>query len=150
MCVAPTRAEAEDLAELELGDPDAQALRSLLLDSHADADQPGVEVLESRLKRAGLIEAAARLASHVRPGDRWTLDAHADPVRLEDALRQAVILHRKSGALNSELRLAERALVEDETEANFAWLCDVKARMAVIAGAEADEVVPDADEASAS
>jgi DNA primase len=140
--------EAEDLAELELGDPDAQALRSLLLDSHADVDQPGVEVLESRLKRAGLTDAAARLASHVRPGDRWTLDAHADPVRLEDALRQAVILHRKSGALNSELRLAERALVEDETEANFAWLCDVKARMAVIAGAEADEAVPDADEAS--
>jgi len=57
-----------------------------------------------------------------------------------------VILHRKSGALNSELRLAERALAEDFTEANFAWLCDVKQRMAVVAGAEEDE--PAADEAA--
>jgi DNA primase len=138
--------EAEDLAELELGDPDAQALRSLLLDSHADAGQPGVEVLEARLRRAGLVEASERLAAHVRPGDRWTLDAHADPVRLEDALRQAVILHRKSGALNSELRLAEHALAEDFTEANFAWLCDVKQRMAVVAGAE--EEGPDTETAA--
>ncbi|KQO55250.1 DNA primase [Methylobacterium sp. Leaf87] len=140
--------EAEDLAELELGDSDAQALRSLLLDSHADAGQPGVEVLEARLRRTGLVEASERLATHVRPGDRWTLDAHADPVRLEDALRQAVILHRKSGALNSELRLAEHALAEDFTEANFAWLCDVKQRMAVVAGAEAEEDGSDADAAA--
>ncbi|WP_026597207.1 DNA primase [Methylobacterium sp. 77] len=141
--------EAEDLAALELDDPDAQALRSLLLDQAADADQPDVEVLESRLRRAGLEAAAARLASHVRPGDRWTLDPHADRMRLEDALRQAVILHRKSGALNSELRSAERALVEDESEANFAWLCDVKERMAVIAGAEADADVPESDDTAA-
>ncbi|MHC2000837.1 DNA primase [Methylobacterium sp. CM6241] len=141
--------EAEDLAALELDDPDAQALRSLLLDQAADADQPDVEVLETRLRRAGLGEAAIRLASHVRPGDRWTLDPHADRMRLEDALRQAVILHRKSGALNSELRSAERALVEDESEANFAWLCDVKERMAVVAGAEADADVPESDDTAA-
>lgn len=141
--------EAEDLAALELEDPDAQALRSLLLDQIADADQPDVEVLENRLRRAGLEGAAGRLASHVRHGDRWTLDPHADPVRLEDALRQAVILHRKSGALNSELRSAERALVEDPSEATFAWLCDVKERMAVIAGAEAEADMPESDDQAA-
>ncbi|GJD40286.1 MULTISPECIES: DNA primase [Methylobacterium] len=141
--------EAEDLAALELDDPDAQALRSLLLDQAADADQPDVEVLESRLRRAGLDGAATRLATHVRPGDRWTLDSHADRMRLEDALRQAVILHRKSGALNSELRAAERALAEEGSEANFAWLCDVKERMAVVAGAEADAEVPESDDTAA-
>ena len=134
--------EAEDLAALHLDDPDAQALRSLLLDAHAEADQPEVEVLESRLRRAGLHIAAERLSSHVRPGDRWILDPHADPMRLEDALRQAVILHCRSGALNSELRQAERALVDDPTEANFAWLCDVKERLAVVAGAEAEADPP--------
>ena len=85
----------------------------------------------------------------MRPGDRWTLDPHADPVRLEDALRQAVILHRKAGALNSELRQAERALVEEETEANFAWLCDVKERLAVIAGAEAETDLPETTDSTA-
>ncbi|KQP59103.1 DNA primase [Methylobacterium sp. Leaf399] len=135
--------EAEDLSALVLDDPDAQALRSLLLDAHAEAHQPEVEVLANRIERAGLQAAVTRLSSHVRPGDRWALDPHADSVRLEDALRQAVILHCKSGALNSELRQAERALAEDPTEANFAWLCDVKDRLAVIAGAEAEADVPE-------
>ncbi len=66
------------------------------------------------------------------------LDPHADPVRLEDALRQAVILHRKAGTLHSELRAAERALADEETDANFAWLRDVKTRLSVVAGAEAE------------
>jgi DNA primase len=138
--------EAEELSALELNDPDAQALRSLLLDAAAETAHPVGEVLRARLDRAGMGEAAARLAAHIRPGDRWVLDPHVDPMRLEDALRQAVILHGKSGALNSELRLAERALAEDATEANFAWLCDVKERLAVIAGAEAEADLPDAGE----
>jgi DNA primase len=140
---------AEDLAELDLEDSDANALRSFLLDRAADAAQPDASVVENRLSRSGLEAAAERLAARVRPGDRWTLDPHADPVRLEDALRQAVILHRKAGALNSELRQAERALVEEETEANFAWLCDVKERLAVIAGAEAETDLPETTDSTA-
>ncbi|KQP42800.1 DNA primase [Methylobacterium sp. Leaf104] len=140
---------AEQFSELDFENEDARSIQTFLLDAVSEATHLDPEVLESRLQRAKLEHAAERVRALGRRKDPKALDAHADPVRLEDALRQAVILHRKSGALNSELRLAERALVEDETEANFAWLCDVKARMAVIAGAEADEVVPDADEASA-
>jgi len=138
--------EEEALAELDLSNPDAQALRALLLDRAAEAGQAGAEVMESRIVRAGLGEAAARLVALVRPGDRWALDPHADPARLEPILRQAVILHTQAGALNSELRQAERALVEDESEANFAWLCDVKERLAVIAAAEAEAETARSDE----
>ncbi|MCJ2009958.1 DNA primase [Methylobacterium sp. J-092] len=142
--------EAEDLAALDLEDADAVALRSVLLDRAADAADPDVAVVENRLARAGLEAASARLATRVRPGDRWALDPHADLVKLEDALRQAVILHRKAGALNSELRQAERALVEEETEANFAWLCDVKERLAVIAGAETEADLQDTNDSTVS
>ncbi|MCJ2111766.1 DNA primase [Methylobacterium sp. E-025] len=142
--------EAEDLAALDLEDADAVALRSVLLDRAADAADPDVAVVENRLARAGLEAASARLAARVRPGDRWALDPHADLVKLEDALRQAVILHRKAGALNSELRQAERALVEEETEANFAWLCDVKERLAVIAGAETEADLQDTNDSTVS
>ncbi|MGU3537130.1 DNA primase [Methylobacterium sp. A54F] len=142
--------EAEDLAALDFEDPDALALRGFLLDRAANQDEPDPAILESALARSGLVEAATRLAGQVIPGDRWSLEPHADPVRLEDALRQAVILHRKAGALNSELRQAERALVEEETEANFAWLCDVKQRLAVIAGAEAEADLPDAADSTTS
>jgi DNA primase len=140
--------EEEDLAELELDNPDADALRRLLLDRAADGTPADHDVVASQLQRAGLVEAAERLATLVRPGDRWMLDPHADPQRLETTLRQAVILHRKAGTLNSELRQAERALAEDASEANFAWLCDVKERLAVIADAEADAEVPQTDDNS--
>ena len=142
-------AQEEVLAELDLEDPDAAALRSFLLDAAADGEGLDGTVAEARLSRAGLTEAAARLAARVRPGDRWALEPHADRARLEDALAQAVILHRKSGALNSELRQAERALVEEETEANFAWLCDVKERLAVIAGAETEADLPETTDSTA-
>ncbi len=141
--------EEEELAALELENADAKALRAFLLDRAADAAIVDPELMGQHLERAGLTDAAARLAALVRPGDRWTLDPHADAQRLATILRQAVILHRKAGTLNSELRQAERALVEDESEANFAWLCDVKERLAVIAAAEADPEVPGEDDGSA-
>lgn len=140
--------EEEALSELELDNPDAQLLRGILLDRAADDATSDSEIMASRLERAGLTDAATRLAALVRPGDRWALDPHVDPARLETTLRQAVILHRKAGTLNSELRQAERALVDDETEANFAWLCDVKERLAVIAGADAEAEDPETDESS--
>ncbi|GJE28081.1 DNA primase [Methylobacterium organophilum] len=140
--------EEEDLAQLDLHNPDADALRSALLDHAAEAGHGEQELLQSRLDRQGLGEAAARLAALVRPGDRWALDLHADPQRLEHTVRQAVILHRKAGALHSELLQAERALAEDESEANFAWLCDVKARQAVVAAAEVEKEPSDGSDFS--
>ncbi len=90
------------------------------------------------MTRAGLSEAADRLAALVRPGDRWMLDPHADPLRLEDALRQAITLHRRFHTLHSELRAAERALAEGESEANLAWLREVQSQLSSVEGAEAD------------
>ncbi|MFE1602773.1 DNA primase [Methylobacterium sp. ID0610] len=130
--------EAEELAELDLASADAKALRQALIDHTAEGRGGDATSLNATLERVGLTAAAGRIAAHVRPGDHWALDPHADPMRLEDALRQAVILHRKAGSLHSELRAAERALAEEETEANFAWLRDVKNRLAVVAAAEAD------------
>ena len=130
--------EEEALAALELVNPDADRLRNLLLDRAAEAGTPEPELMESRLRRAGLEEAHARLLAIVNPGDRWMLDPNAETQRLEHILHQAVILHRQTGALHSELHQAERALAEDGSEANFAWLCDVQQQLAVIAAAEAE------------
>jgi DNA primase len=66
------------------------------------------------------------------------LDPHADPMRLEDALKQAITLHRRSHTLHTELRAAERALAEDESEANLAWLREVQTQLTSVEGAEAD------------
>jgi DNA primase len=130
--------QAETLAELGLEGRAAQALRSVLLDSAASGEPADVAVVHSRLDRAGLRDAAERLLALVRPGDRWVLDAHADKLRLEDALRQAITLHRRQRTLHSELRAAERALAEEDNEANLAWLREVQHQLSSVEGAEAD------------
>ena len=95
-------------------------------------------VMQTRMERAGLTSAAEKLTSQVRPGDRWMLDIHADSLRLEDALRQAITLHRRARTLHSELRAAERALAEEDNEANLAWLREVQNQLSSVEGAEAD------------
>jgi DNA primase len=135
-------AHAETLAELDIEGREAAALRALLLDNAGDEEPPDLAVIEARLARAGLAGLVERLAAQVRPGDRWALDPHADPARLADALRQAVTLHRRGRTLHSELRAAERALAEEETDANLAWLREVQHQLSSVEGAEADAEAP--------
>ncbi|MBF9234283.1 DNA primase [Microvirga alba] len=129
---------AETLAELEVEGRGPQALRSLLLDGAASGEPADLAVMQVRLERGGLLPVADKLTALVRPGDRWMLDPHADPMRLEDALRQAITLHRRARTLHSELRAAERALAEEDNEANLAWLREVQNQLSSVEGAEAD------------
>jgi DNA primase len=46
-------------------------------------------------------------------------------------------LHRKKRTLNRELKDAERALGEEPSEANLAWIRDVQSRLAALEGNEA-------------
>ena len=132
------QAHAETLSDLDFGGRPAERLRSALLDCAASGGRLDSAVIEARLSRAGLDEAVERLTALVRPGDRWALDPHADPLRLEDALRQAFILQRRARTLHSELRAAERALAEGESEANLAWMRQVQNELFSIEGAEAE------------
>jgi DNA primase len=62
-------------------------------------------------------------------------DAAADDVLL--TWRQLVALHTQWHSLIRELKDAEAALGQDNTEANYARLCDVKARLSTLDGTEA-------------
>jgi DNA primase len=128
----------EALAQLEFASPEASAVRTLLLDCAAEGEPPDPAVVAARIERAGLAGAAESLYARMVPSLRWMIDQNADPVRLEDAIRQAIILHRRAYTLHSELRAAERALAEDDSEANLAWLREVQVQLSSIEGAEAD------------
>lgn len=130
--------QAEVLAGLELQGRASHLVRSVLLDGAASGDPADATVMKTRLERAGALPAAEKLMDLVRPGDRWMLDPHADLLRLEDALRQAITLHRRARTLHSELRAAERALAEENNEANLAWLREVQTQLSSVEGAEAD------------
>jgi DNA primase len=128
----------ESLAELEFEGESSHLLCRLLLDGAASGEPADADVLQTRLARAGLAETAEKLLHLVRPGDRWMLEPHADSLRVEDALKQAITLHRRARTLHSELRAAERALAEDDSEANLAWLREVQNQLSSVEGAEAD------------
>jgi DNA primase len=132
------QAHAETLSEVNFGGRPAERLRSALLDCAASGERLDSAVITARLSQAGIEGAVERLAAAVRPGDRWALDPHADPLRLEDALRQAFILQRRARTLHSELRAAERALAEGESEGNLAWMRQVQSELSSIEGAEAE------------
>ena len=129
---------ADTLAGLELSPGDARGLGDLLLDCASHGENLDPSVIAHRAERAGFGPALDRARARVRPGDRWTLEPNADPLRLEDALRQAFILQWRSRTLHNELRDAERAMAEDSSDANWVWLCEVQAQLSSIEGAEAD------------
>jgi DNA primase len=127
---------ADEIADLALDGPAAERFRQALL----DAAMEGVldeEALATRLQQPRVQEAQAQLMAVTGPAERLKLAQAADPESVFDSIRQAIVLHHRARTLHSELKAAERALADEATEANFAWIKDVKARLETIEGTEA-------------
>lgn len=127
---------ADEISELALEGPAAERFRQALLD--AAMEEGGNEAaLADRLAQPRVREAQAALMAVTGPAERLKLAQGADPESVFDSIRQAVVLHQRARTLHSELKAAERALADEATEANFAWIKDVKARLDTIEGIEA-------------
>ncbi|MGN6096929.1 MAG: DNA primase [Bosea sp. (in: a-proteobacteria)] len=125
----------DEIAELSLDGPAAERLRQALLDAVEDVLDR--ETLANRLAQPRVREAYNQLMAVTGPAERRKLAQDADPESVFDSIHQALVLHHRARTLNSELRAAERALADEATEANFAWIKDVKARLETIEGTEA-------------
>jgi DNA primase len=130
--------DADQVATLDLVDPDSRALCDILIESVLHGEPAEPSVLEGRVGRAGLAPALERLRARVRAGDRWMLEAAADSARLESALRQAFTLQRKARTLHSQKRAAERAFAEDQSEATLTWLQEVSSELLSLDGQDAE------------
>ncbi|KPF66155.1 DNA primase [Bosea sp. AAP35] len=127
---------ADEISELALDGAAAERFRQALL----DAAMEGVldeTALASRLEQPRVRDAQAQLLAVTGPAERLQLAQAADPESVFDSIRQAIVLHHRARTLHSELKAAERALADEATEANFAWIKDVKARLETIEGTEA-------------
>lgn len=85
-----------------------------------------------------MAEARAALLAVTQPAERLKLLQTADLESVFDLICQALVLHHRARTLHSELKAAERALADEPTEANFAWMKDVKARLEAVEGTEAN------------
>ena len=127
----------DEIAELALDGPAAERFRQALLDAALDGEFD-TEGFAQRMQQTRVAEAQGALLATAGPAERLKLDQAADPESVFESIRQALVLHHRARTLHSELKAAERALADEATEANFAWMKDVKARLESVEGTEAN------------
>jgi DNA primase len=128
---------AEELAELEFLHPDADRLRRALLDAGASHAVAAPETLRQALAGQNVENILLRVEAAVTHTADWPVRPDTAAEDVQQWWAQVVTLHRKSRTLNRELKEAERALGEEPTEENLAWLRDVQNRLLAFEGTEA-------------
>ncbi len=139
----------EELAEAEFHHADTQKLKSALIDvaahhaagdfahDNGDSTEADRAALVAELERAGHGAMLARIERAITTQSVWgalAAAAHADVLL---TWKQLVALHRQWHSLSRELKDAELALGQDNSEANYTRLLDVKSRLSTLEGTEA-------------
>ncbi|MGB8628852.1 MAG: DNA primase [Xanthobacteraceae bacterium] len=139
----------EELAAAEFRHADTQKLKGALIDvfAHHFADdfvkEPANDgdaeraALAAELGRRGFAELLGRIERTITTPSVWGARPSAAQSDVLLTWKQLIALHRQWHSLTRELRDAEMALGQDNTEANYARLRDVKTRLATIEGTEA-------------
>jgi DNA primase len=128
---------AEEFAELEFLNPDADQLRRVILEAATDAGMTDPEALRAAIAARGLSGVLSRVESAITHASDWPAQTGAGPDDVAQWWAHVVTLHRRQRTLNRELKDAERALGEEPTDANLAWLRDVQGRLSALDGTEA-------------
>jgi DNA primase len=133
----------EEVAALELAHPEANKLRAGIIAAfardHHHNDEPSEqsEKMRSDLAAGGFSQVLQRVELGITTSAVWGAQPGAAPEDVLSTWHQLVSLHRQWHSLLRELKDAEQALGEEASEANLAWLRDVKARLAEVDGIEA-------------
>jgi DNA primase len=127
----------EELAATEFAGSGLGGFRDALLAAPAEALRSPAALAEW-VNESGRGEERERiLALAAKMPNWWCLRPEAAASDADCVLRQSLALHRRAGALNRELKLAERSLAAEPNELNLARLLDIKANLADVAHAEA-------------
>jgi DNA primase len=128
---------AEEFAALEFLNPDADQLRRAILDAVSEAEAAEPEALREIIAARGLAAVVTRVEAAITHSSDWPARSGAAAEDVSQWWVHVVTLHRKQRTLNRELKDAERALGEEPTDANLAWLRDVQGRLSALDGTEA-------------
>ncbi len=133
----------EEIAALELAHPEAHKLRAAIIgafagDHHHSPDPvEQSEKMRADLLKAGFSDILQRVEKAITTSAVWGVKREAAISDVLSTWQQLVALHRQWHSLLRELKDAELALGEAATDANYAWLQDVKARLSGVDGLEA-------------
>ena len=127
----------EELASLEFRHADAEKLKNALIDIAAHAAAADAGAIKAELEARNLTEVMERIAASITTSSVWGARPEAAPDDVLVTWQQLVALHRQEHSLTKELKDAEQALGQDNSEANYLRLRDVKARLSRMDGTEA-------------
>ncbi len=142
----------EELAETEFRHGDANRLKAALIDvlAHHFGEEPGQPDAESgqsreagrarllvELARRGFADLLARVERSITTPSVWGARPEAGSGDVLQTWKQLLALHRQWHSLTRELKDAELALGQDNSEANYSRLRDVKSRLSTLEGTEA-------------
>lgn len=133
----------EEVAALEFAHPEAHKLRAGIIaafaNDHHHSPDPGeqAEKMRADIEKGGFAQLLQRVEGGITTAAVWGAREGAARDDVLATWHQLVALHRQYHSLLRELKDAELALGEDPSEANLAWLRDVKARLAEVDGTEA-------------
>ncbi|MDN3278097.1 DNA primase [Frankia sp. RB7] len=133
----------EEVMALEFAHPEAHKLRAGIIaafaNDHHHSPDPGeqAEKMRADIEKGGFSQLLQRVEGGITTAAVWGAREGAARDDVLATWHQLVVLHRQYHSLLRELKDAELALGEDPSEANLAWLRDVKARLAEVDGTEA-------------
>jgi DNA primase len=133
----------EEVAALEMAHPEANKLRAGIIAAfagdHHQSPEPDeqAEKMRADLEARGFTQVLQRVEHAITTSAVWGSQPGAAREDVLSTWHQLVALHRQWHSLLRELKDAEAALGEEASEANLAWLRDVKARMEEVDGTEA-------------
>lgn len=127
----------EEFAEIELIHPDADQVRRAILEAASGEAVLDPRKLQEGLSQRGFDALMSRVRAAITHGSDWPAKPGAGESDVAQWWAHIVTLHRKARTLNRELKDAERALGDDPSEANLAWIRDVQNRLAALEGTEA-------------
>lgn len=132
--------EAEQLAAVEFLSGDADMLRRVVLDITASRQpdrHPDTATLREAVMARGCGDVLQRIEAALTHLADWPARKGAATEDVRQWWNHVLTLHHKNRTLNKELKEAERALGEELSEQNFAWLRDVRAQLSSLEGTEA-------------
>ncbi len=113
----------EEISVLGVQSRDLQLIQSVLLDIYAswqgDEPYPTLDIVLDEFNKRGLSEMLTSLKSQLAAAKLWQLLPEAAFEDARDGWHQAYTLHLKNQTLHSELKAAERALADDDSQENL-------------------------------
>ena len=133
----------EEVAALEMAHPEANKLRAAIIaafaSDHHQSPEPAeqAEKMRADLAERGFSQSLQRVELAITTSAVWGAQPSAAREDVLSTWHQLVSLHRQWHSLLRELKDAELALGDEASEANLAWLRDVKGRLEEVDGTEA-------------